>query len=567
MRRTLWSALVLSLIGGLLSTHEARAQAACVAWVSGGTYTAGEVVTYNGATYTALVTQTDYVGTGWNPTIASLFTPGGSCTGSTSPPPPPASGITAGAQYNVINPSSGLALDISGCGNTNGTNVQLWAQGVNVCNNGAGQIWSPTLNADGTYTLVNPASELVLDVSGCGTANGTNVDIWANGVGVCDGGAGQRWTIDSNSDGTYTLVSSADSLVLDVSGCGTTNGTNVDVWANGVGVCDNGAGQKWQFVTPSTSTSPPPSSGPLPEHILVGYWQDFDNGAAVQTLAQVPTTYNLIEVAFASADSSLDGGVTFSIDSGLAAAIPGGYTAAQFTSDIKTLHSQGRFVLLSIGGQNGSFPLSSAAMATNFANSTYALMQQYGFDGIDIDMENVITSVNYTYVETALRQLSAMAGSKLIVTMAPQTIDMLPSFPTLDNYLQIARDLGSIITMVNTQYYNSGSMPGLNGMIYSEGSVDFITSQADAVLQYLSPGQVGIGLPASPSAAGGGYVSPAVVDAALDCLTQGVNCGSYIPVAKYPSLRGAMDWSTNWDASNGNSFSNTVAAHLAGLPK
>ena len=160
-----------------------------------------------------------------------------------------------------------------------------------------------------------------------------------------------------------------------------------------------------------------------------------------------------------------------------------------------------------------------------------------------------------------------MAGSKLIVTMAPQTIDMLPSFPTLDNYLQIARDLGSIITMVNTQYYNSGSMPGLNGVNYSEGSVDFITAQADAVLQYLSPSQVGLGLPASSSAAGGGYVSPTVVNAALDCLTQGINCGSYVPVARYPSLRGAMDWSTNWDASNGNNFSNTVAPHLAALPK
>jgi hypothetical protein len=285
MKRMLWSALVLSLISWALGAQEARAQAACVAWVSGGTYTAGEVVTFNGATYTALVTQTDYVGTGWDPTIASLFSPGGSCTGGTSTPPP-TSGITSGAQYNVVNPFSGLALDISGCGNTNGTNVQLWAQGVNVCNSGAGQIWSPARNSDGTYTLVNPASGLVLDVAGCATSNGTNVDVWTNGLGVCDGGAGQRWAIDLNSDGTYTLVSSANSLALDVSGCGNTNGTNVQVWANGVGVCDNGGGQKWQFVTPSTST-PPPSSGPLPEHILVGYWQDFNNGATVQTLARM----------------------------------------------------------------------------------------------------------------------------------------------------------------------------------------------------------------------------------------------------------------------------------------
>jgi chitinase len=301
--------------------------------------------------------------------------------------------------------------------------------------------------------------------------------------------------------------------------------------------------------------------------VLVGYWQDFDNGAAVQTLAQVPTTYNVVEVAFANADSAGDGGISFSIDSGLAAAVPGGYTAAQFTSDIKTLHGQGRFVILSVGGQNGSFPITSNTMATNFANTAYALIQQYGFDGIDIDMENVVTSSNYTYLESALKQLSAKVGSNLIITMAPQTTDMLVGYPGDGLYLQVARDLGSIVTMVNTQYYNSGSMPGRNGQSYSEGSVDFITSQADTALQYLNPSQVGLGVPASTSAAGSGYVSPSVVNAALDCLTQGTNCGSYIPVAKYPTLRGAMDWSTNWDASNGNNFSNTVAPHLASLPK
>lgn len=53
----------------------------CVAWVEGGTYRAGDVVSYQGKTYTALVTQTDYAGTGWNPTIATLFTPGGTCPG------------------------------------------------------------------------------------------------------------------------------------------------------------------------------------------------------------------------------------------------------------------------------------------------------------------------------------------------------------------------------------------------------------------------------------------------------------------------------------------------------
>ena len=286
----------------------------------------------------------------------------------------------------------------------------------------------------------------------------------------------------------------------------------------------------------------------------------------MQTLAQTQSGYNVVAVAFAGADAAQDGGITFSIDSGLAAAISGGYTAAQFTADIKTLHSQGRIVVLSIGGQNGSFELTSSTMASNFATSAYALMQQYGFDGVDIDMENVVTSANYTYFEAALRQLSTLAGSKLIVTMAPQTIDMLPAYPTDANYLHIAEDLGSIITMVNTQYYNSGSMPGLNGTSYSEGTVDFITSQADAVLQHLPANQVGIGLPASSAAAGSGYVAPSVVNAALSCLAAGTNCGTYIPVAKYPALRGAMTWSTAWDASNGNNWVNTVAPYVKTMP-
>src|SRR6185437_5420125 len=121
-------------------------------------------------------------------------------------------------------------------------------------------------------------------------------------------------------------------------------------------------------------------------------------------------------------------------------------------------------------------------------------------------------------------------------------------------------------TMVNTQYYNSGSMPGLNGQSYSEGGVDFITSQADAVLQHLPASQVGIGLPASTSGAGSGYISPATVNAAISCLAYGTSCGSYIPVAKYPSLRGAMTWDTNWDASNGNAWVNTVAPYVSKLP-
>jgi chitinase len=117
------------------------------------------------------------------------------------------------------------------------------------------------------------------------------------------------------------------------------------------------------------------------------------------------------------------------------------------------------------------------------------------------------------------------------------------------------------------QYYNSGSMLGYDGKVYSQGSVDFLTALATIQLENgLRPDQVGLGLPASPSAAGSGYVSPSIVNQALGILATGASGGSFRPPHTYPSLRGAMTWSINWDASNGYNFANSVSAKLKTLP-
>jgi len=315
---------------------------------------------------------------------------------------------------------------------------------------------------------------------------------------------------------------------------------------------------------PSTPTpTPTPCTncgGSLPTHILTGYWQDFTNGATPLRLSAVNSNYDLIAVAFANADPNTTGAVTFSIDSGLSSAL-GGYTASDFTSDVATLHAAGKKVIISVGGQNGTVTVDDAASATNFANSVYSLMTTYGFDGVDIDFEN---GLNPTYMASALRQLSAKAGSSLIITLAPQTIDMQS---TSGDYFQLALSIKDILTVVNMQYYNSGTMDGCDGNVYAEGTVDFITALACIQLQGgLRPDQVGLGLPASSSAAGSGYVSPAVVNDALDCLAQGTNCGSFKPSTTYPTIRGAMAWSISWDASNSYNFATTVKPHLNSLP-
>jgi chitinase len=302
-------------------------------------------------------------------------------------------------------------------------------------------------------------------------------------------------------------------------------------------------------ITVRTAANPPPTS-----HFVTGYWQDFNNGAKVLKLRDAPSGYNVIAVAFADATTT-PGAVTFNLDTTL------GYSGVQeFKDDITTLHGQGRKVIISIGGQNGTVSVSDAASATNFSNSVVGLLNTYGFDGVDIDLEN---GVNSTFMAQALHSI-ASAHPGAIITMAPQTIDMQS---TGMEYFKLALAVKDVLTVVNMQYYNSGTMLGCDGQVYAEGSEDFITALACIQLQNgLRPDQVGLGLPASTAAAGGGFVNPSVVNAALDCLTTGTNCGNFHPPQRWPGVRGAMTWSINHDGTTNFNWINTVAPHLPAVP-
>ncbi|GGQ80168.1 chitinase [Streptomyces pilosus] len=319
----------------------------------------------------------------------------------------------------------------------------------------------------------------------------------------------------------------------------------------------NAAGESPKSATVTARTKDNGGGGGnLPKHAVTGYWQNFDNGAAVQRISDVSSQYDIIAVAFADATGT-PGAVTFNLDTaGL-----DGYTVDQFKADVRAKQAAGKKVIISVGGEKGTVSVNDSASATNFANSVYAVMQEYGFDGVDIDLEN---GLNATYMTQALRSLSAKAGPSMILTMAPQTIDMQS---TSNAYFRTALNVKDILTVVNMQYYNSGSMLGCDGKVYSQGSVDFLTALACIQLENgLDPSQVGLGLPASTRGAGSGYVSPSVVNNALDCLTKGTNCGSFKPSRTYPSLRGAMTWSTNWDATANHAWSNAVGPHVHALP-
>jgi chitinase len=417
----------------------------------------------------------------------------------------------------------------------------------------------PTFYAD-DLSLTGPAG------SGGGGGSGTTAPSAPTNLavtGTTSSSVSLSWTAPSGTVTGYYVYEDG-SEVSTVTGISTTiTGLSASTSYTFAVAAYNSAGASAESNEVSATTASSGGGGGgssgLPAHVLMGYWQDFTNGATPLTLADVPTSYNLVAVAFGDSDDTA-GQVTFSLDSTLASDL-GGYTQQQFIDDIQTLQARGQKVILSVGGADGTIEVDDAASASAFASSVYSLIQEYGFNGVDIDLEN---GVNPTYMASALEQLESDVGSSLIITLAPQTVD---TQSTGDDYFELALDIQSILTMINTQYYNSGTMDGCDGNVYAEGTENFMTALACTELEGgLSPSQVGLGLPASTSAAGSGYVAPSVVNDALDCLATLENCGSFVPPQAWPGIRGVMTWSINWDASNGYNFADTVAPYLSTLP-
>ena len=164
-----------------------------------------------------------------------------------------------------------------------------------------------------------------------------------------------------------------------------------------------------------------------------------------------------------------------------------------------------------------------------------------------------------------MSQFRTMTGEKLFLTIAPETAYVQGGQSAFGGiwgaYLPVIHALRDSLDILQVQLYNSGSMFGLDGGIYTQGTADFIVSQTEAVIQGFSTGggefpglsaeKVAVALPACSAAAGGGYTDTATVRLAMEYLLgQGPQPGAYtlqVP-GGYPALRGLMTWSINWDA-------------------
>jgi chitinase len=308
---------------------------------------------------------------------------------------------------------------------------------------------------------------------------------------------------------------------------------------------------------------------------LIGYWHNWNTAAAPYIpIHQVDNRYTIVIASFAIPTSATDMTMTFT---------PDGTTTANFIANMRTLQNRGKKVLLSIGGANATIELETVAQKTAFINSMTQILNMYPFDGIDIDIEhgNCILANGGTIAQpvasgvlnliASLKQIMVNFRNtyqrKMFLTFSPETAYVQGGQSAYSSiwggYLPTLHALRDSTDYIQVQLYNSGSMYGINQQIYYQGTADFITAMTEAVIKGFNTNggyfagypssKVVVSLPACSQAAGGGYIPPATVQAAIKYL-----CGMAAKPAAanyslaqntgYPALGGMATWSINWDA-------------------
>lgn len=206
----------------------------------------------------------------------------------------------------------------------------------------------------------------------------------------------------------------------------------------------------------------------------------------------------------------------------------------QIGQDIQKCQSLGKVVLLSLGGAIGSYGFTSDSDADDFAKLLWnnfaggsSSSRPFGdaiVDGFDLDIENN-SPTGYASLVNSLRTYYKSGSKPYYVSAAPQCV-----YPDANVGDALAN---SDIDMAFIQFYNN----------YCSLDQQFNWDTWQTFAESTSPNKnikLFIGLPGASAAAGSGYVSPSVVQSAVNTVSTSSNFGGIML----------------WDASQG--FSNQV---------
>lgn len=318
-------------------------------------------------------------------------------------------------------------------------------------------------------------------------------------------------------------------------------------------------------------------------HKLIGYWHNFVNGAGCPIrLADMSSAWDIIDIAFAENDRNSDGTVHFNLYSGDIYSDCPALDPVQFKQDMATLQAQGKKFVLSLGGAEGTITLNTDTDEAAFVSSLTAIVAEWGFDGLDVDLESGSNLLHGSQIQArlgrALLQIEQNMGGDMYLTMAPEHPYVQGGYIAYSGiwgaYIPVIDEVRDTLDLLHVQLYNNGGLPNpyMAGSA-PEGSVDMMVAQSKMLIEGfelangtmfkpLRDDQVAIGLPSGPSSANSGQAPTQNILDALDCLTKGEKCQTIRPAFNYPNYAGVMTWSINWDEHDGFKFSVPVGNKL-----
>ncbi|KAA8520702.1 hypothetical protein F0562_015026 [Nyssa sinensis] len=220
---------------------------------------------------------------------------------------------------------------------------------------------------------------------------------------------------------------------------------------------------------------------------------------------------------------------------------PANNGCARFSSEITYCQSLGIKVFLSLGGASGTYTLTSADDARLVANqiwnqflggqSSNRPLGNAVLDGVDFDIEGGTT----LYWDVLARELLSLSGeSKLYLSAAPQC-------PYPDVWMNSVLQTG-LLDYVWIQFYN-------NPPCQYSGDLENLRRYWQIWTTSINATYFFFGLPASPAAAGSGYVDPTTL------------INDILPILKEsPKYGGIMLWSRYYDLLTG--FSRAIKPYV-----
>jgi chitinase len=334
--------------------------------------------------------------------------------------------------------------------------------------------------------------------------------------------------------------------------------------------------------------APAPSSRTGNGHHLIGYWTGsrFTFNAAPFPLHEVPPQWDVVLVAFAMPDKTAPEGT-------LRFRAPRGIEPDQLKADIAALKTQGRKVMISLGGGGEYFKLDDAKNIPNFVSSVSSIVSDYGFQGVDIDFETPSlvlapgdtdfrhpTTPSIVNLIAGLRELRERFGPDFMISLVPEGSQIPAGYASyggqFGSYLPLAYGLRDILSFIDVQDYNTPPLQALDGEIYESNSIDYHAAMTELLLRGFNvggdPRYFFPPMPADKVAVGflTGYTTPDIVSQSMDYIITGkAPAGATYKLHQpsgYPAVIGAMFWTIDADRHDNYKYSNLIGPQLHSYP-